>query len=401
VEALFFAALDESTVAGRAAFLESACAGDLELRRQVEKLLDAHIRLGDFLKKPAFEQLARTFEAPPSSDDEDDSLDFLEPSERDDALGRLGHYEVLEMLGKGSFGIVFRAFDDVLHRVVAVKVMAPRMAATSPARKRFLREARAYAQVRHENVVQVHAVEEKPLPYLVMEFIPGETLQQRLDRTGPIEVADILRIGRQVAEGLAAAHATDLIHRDIKPANILIETGTQERVKLTDLGLARTADDACLTVSGVVTGTPMCMSPEQARGEALDHRADLFSLGSVLYVMATGRPPFRASTALAVLRRVAETDPRPIREVIPEVPEWLCGIVARLHAKAPAARFQTAREVADLLADSEAKLRAHQEVKDILPALAVKPAAPIGWREWVATAAVLLAILALAASEFT
>ncbi len=403
MEALFFAALDESTVAGRAAFLESACAGDLELRRQVEKLLDAHIRLGDFLKKPAFEQLARTFEAPPSSDDEDDSLDFLEPSEREDALGRLGHYEVLEMLGKGSFGISLScAFDDVLHRVVAVKVMAPGgWPPRRPARSRFRERARAYAQVRHENVVQVHALEEKPLPYLVMEFIPGETLQQRLDRTGPIEVADILRIGRQVAEGLAAAHATDLIHRDIKPANILIETGTQERVKLTDLGLARTADDACLTVSGVVTGTPMCMSPEQARGEALDHRADLFSLGSVLYVMATGRPPFRASTALAVLRRVAETDPRPIREVIPEVPEWLCGIVARLHAKAPAARFQTAREVADLLADSEAKLRAHQEVKDILPALAVKPAAPIGWREWVATAAVLLAILALAASEFT
>src|SRR5205823_499943 len=137
------------------------------------------------------------------------------------------------------------------------------------------------------------------------------------------------------------------------------------RVKITDFGLARAADDASLTGSGVVTGTPMYMSPEQASGESFDHRADLFSLGSVLYVMATGRPPFRASTTLAVLKRVAEDQPRPIREVIPEVPQWLCSIVAKLQAKDPAARFQTAREVADLLADCEAKLLARQEVIDI------------------------------------
>ena len=127
-----------------------------------------------------------------------------------DSLGRIGHYEVLQVLGQGGFGIVFRAFDDVLQRVVAVKVLAPQMAATSPARKRFLREARSSAQVRHENVVQVYAVEEQPLPYLVMEFIPGETLQQRLDRIGPLEVPEVLRIGRQIAEGLAAAHAHGL-----------------------------------------------------------------------------------------------------------------------------------------------------------------------------------------------
>src|SRR4029077_11179695 len=148
---------------------------------------------------------------------------FLAPPRRPDSLGRIGHYEVLEVLGRGGFGIVFRAFDDALQRVVAVKVLAPQMAATSPARKRFLREARASAQVRHENVVQVYAVEEKPLPYLVMEFIPGETLQQRLDRVGPLEVPELLSIGRQIAEGLAAAHATGLIHRDIKPGNVIIE----------------------------------------------------------------------------------------------------------------------------------------------------------------------------------
>src|SRR6185369_11026461 len=185
-------------------------------------------------------------------------------------------------LGQGGFGIVFRAFDDVLQRVVAVKVLSPHMAATSPPRKRFLREAQTSAQVRHENVVQVYEVGEKPLPYLVMEFIPGETLQQRLDRVGPVEPAEVVRVGRQIAEGLAAAHATDLIHRDIKPGNILLEGG-HLKAKLTDFGLARAADDASISQSGIIAGTPMYMAPEQAKGETLDQRADLFSLGSVLY----------------------------------------------------------------------------------------------------------------------
>jgi hypothetical protein len=152
---------------------------------------------------------------------------------------------------------------------------------------------------------------------------------------------------------------TGLIHRDVKPANVMIESGPQARVKLTDFGLARAADDASISQSGVVAGTPMYMAPEQARGEALDHRADLFSLGSVLYVMCTGRPPFRANSTLAVLKRVAEDEPRPMREVIAEVPEWLCRMVARLHAKAPADRFQSARDVADVLADCESQLK-HQ-----------------------------------------
>ena len=278
-----------------------------------------------------------------------DDLGFLLPSARADSLGRLGHYEVLQVLGKGGFGIVLRAFDDDLQRVVALKVLFPQLATTSPPRKRFLREARAAAGVHHENIVQIHAVQDQPTPYLVMEYVNGETLQQRLDRDGPLELMEVLRIGQLVTRGLAAAHVQGLIHRDIKPGNILLGSDLEQRVKITDFGLARTADDASLTQSGFIAGTPMYMAPEQAQGETLDQRADLFSFGSVLYVMCAGRPPFRASSTVAVLKRVVDDTPRPIREIIPEVPQRLVEIIAKLHAKDPEDRFQSAKEVADLL----------------------------------------------------
>jgi hypothetical protein len=346
---IFTAALQITDADARSDYLAQACGGDADLRRRVEVLLQTHDSAGDFLVRPAVEQLAG---APsPRSDEatENEELGFLQPSSTPGALGRLGHYEVLELLGRGGFGIVAKALDERLQRPVALKVMAPALAATSPPRRRFLREARAAAAVRHDNVVAIHAVEEQPLPYLVMEYVEGETLQQRLDRVGPLDVPAVLRIGRQIATGLAAAHAQGLVHRDIKPANILLERGS-DRVKISDFGLARTADDASRSQSGLIAGTPLYMAPEQALGEALDHRADLFSLGSVLYVMCSGRPPFRAPTTLAVLKRVAEDTPRPIRDIIPEVPEWLCDLIARLHAKKPEDRFASAQEVADQLA---------------------------------------------------
>src|SRR5205807_4379481 len=178
------------------------------------------------------------------------------------------------------------------------------------ARRRFGREAKAGAAVCHDHVVTIHAVEEdKPVPYLVMQCVAGASLQDKLDRDGPLGVTEILRIGLQTAEGLAAAHKQGLVHRDIKPANILLENGV-ERVKITDFGLARTADDASVTQSGMVAGTPMYMSPEQAEGLPIDYRSDLFSLGTLLYVMSTGVPPFRASGTMAILKRVVEETPR-------------------------------------------------------------------------------------------
>jgi hypothetical protein len=387
VQAVFRAAAEAEDTIRQAAILDRECASDPELRQRVEVMLRENREVAPTLGQrvgapveaapsppegtlaidPPIDREGPSPAAPggervaaPDGPDEDEGqadLEFLQPSTKPGSRGRLGHHEVLEVIGRGGFGIVVRAFDELLQRVVAIKVLAPQLASTSPARKRFLREARAAARVRHDNVVQIHAVEEQPLPYLVMEYVPGKTLQQRLDETGPLEVPEVLHIGGQIARGLAAAHEQGLIHRDIKPANILLESGVGQRVKLTDFGLARAADDASLSQSGVIAGTPLYMAPEQAKGDALDPRADLFSLGSVLYTMASGRPPFRAATPLATLKRVAEDTPRPIRQIIPEVPQWLCDLIARLHAKDPARRVQSAAEVATLLEQHLAHLR--------------------------------------------
>lgn len=423
---LFQQALDIDDVASREQFLDSSCGQDAVMRRRIEALLESHEGEREFLSTPAVEQIASAADGeadttrPPEhqSTQEDDSdaktafyvgpasraesqetaevvipLGYLEPSSRPDSKGRLAHYEVLEVVGRGAFGTVLRAFDEKLHRIVAIKVMAPELASTSPARKRFLREAQASAAIRHEHVVNIYAVEEKPLPYLVMEYIPGLTLQQRLDETGPLDVATVLQLGRQIAEGLAAAHAQHLIHRDIKPGNILLETSVHDRVKITDFGLARAADDASLTQSGTIAGTPMYMAPEQVLGHKLDPRADLFSLGSVLYQMVSGRPPFRAASTLAVLKRVADETPRPIQEIIPETPQWLCDIITRLHAKNPDERFQSAQEVAGLLANCESQLKEHSELKDL--SLIPRAKSPeTAWWKRLSLAAVLSPVLA-------
>ncbi len=287
-------------------------------------------------------------------------LDFLAPSENRESLGRLGPYEIIGVLGQGGMGVVLKAFEPALNRIVAIKVLAPQMAASGAARRRFSREAKAAAAVVHDHVVAIHAVVDNDpksgLPYLVMPCIAGRSLQERIDRDGPLRIEEVLRIGLQTALGLAAAHAQGLVHRDIKPSNILLENGV-ERVKITDFGLARAIDDASRSQSGVVAGTPQYMSPEQAGGESVDHRSDLFSLGSVLYAMCAGHSPFRAKTTMGVLRRVCDEEPRPLVEVNREVPESLEAVIQRLHAKDPAVRYQSAAEVAEELGRQLAELQ--------------------------------------------
>lgn len=426
IQEIFLAALEIESLQQRAAYIAQACGHDQALYRKVNALLAAHERSGDFLEIPVLQQIAggqsqerKTGQQKELQDEI--ALSFLQPSSKPEVLGRLLHYEVMEIIGRGGCGIVLKAFDGKLHRVVAIKTMLPELAVTSPARKRFLREARATAAIRHENVVNIYAVEEKPLPFLVMEYIDGQTLQDKIQATGPLAAHEVANIGQQIARGLAAAHARGVVHRDIKPANILLENGTG-RPKITDFGLARSADDASLTQSGAVSGTPLYMSPEQAQGQELDQRSDLFSLGSVLYVMCSGRPPFRAATAIAVLKRVVEDLPRPLRDIIPEIPEWLVAIIAKLHAKNPQERFALAKDVAELLerggpqASQNGRGAMMNHIVPALPPTTVEkqepdqseeansrnqvfPSGQLGWagrprhRRWIMAAAMLLALL--------
>ena len=287
----------------------------------------------------------------------------LAPTDDPAMLGRIGTYEVSGVVGGGGMGVVLKAHDRSLDRIVAIKVLAPHLAVSGSARQRFAREAKAAAAVLHPNVIAIHGVsKEGELPYLVMPYIHGNSLQKRIDKEGPLPLRDVLRIGAQIASGLAAAHQQGLVHRDVKPANVLLEDGV-ERVALSDFGLARAADDASLTASGVIAGTPQYMSPEQGRGEPVDHRSDLFSLGSVLYAMCVGHPPFRAETPYGVLHRITNDSPRPIGELNPDIPPWLCRLIARLHEKRPKDRLQFAADAEQLLL----RCLAHVEQPDKQP----------------------------------
>ena len=346
IEGLFLQALQQPDPADRAEFLSKSCGEDQDLMRRVKALLRAYDDAGSFLEEPAGGPR-------PTSEV---SLSFLKPTDKEGVLGTIGPYEVLEVIGRGGMGVVLRAVDLKLNRIVAVKALLPELAANPNSRRRFLREAQAAAAISHPHVVTIHAVDDthedtngKPVPpYLVMECVVGQSLQQKLDRVGTLRLAEILRIGRQIAEGLAAAHKQGVIHRDIKPANILLENGV-ERVKITDFGLARAIDDITVTRTGEVSGTPQYMSPEQACGERVDQRSDLFSLGCVMYAMCTGHSPFRGDSIAHVIKRVTQDTPRPIDGQNPEIPTWLIEIITCLLQKNPEHRFQSAQGVVTIL----------------------------------------------------
>ena len=355
-----FAAVLPLSEEQRSAYLDDACGGDTELRQRIDALLLASVAAGSFFDKPPAGLQPTIATGQGDTVDEaagEISLDFLTSSDKPNCLGTLDQYEVMDVIGRGGMGLVLRAYDTKLNRVVAIKAMAPELAANAMAVKRFLREARAAAAVSHDHVVTIHAIDEenKP-PFIVMEYVDGLSLQEKIDGEGSLELIEILRVGMQTATGLAAAHKQGLMHRDIKPANILLENGI-ERVKITDFGLARAVDDVGVTQTGQIAGTPQYMSPEQAQGQPVDARTDLFSLGSVMYAMCAGRPPFRADTVVAALRRVCDDTPRPLREVNADIPEWLEAIVAKLLAKDPDQRFQSAGEVAELLGEHLAHLQ--------------------------------------------
>jgi Protein kinase domain len=276
---------------------------------------------------------------------------FLAPPQGPGELGRLGPYRILKVLGTGAMGVVFLAEDPHLKRQVALKVMRPSLAANPEFHRRFLREAQLAAAIDHEHVVTVYQVgEDRGVPHLAMKLLQGETLEDRLRRAGGrLPLPEVLRVGREIAEGLAAAHARGLVHRDIKPANVWLEAD-RDRVKIVDFGLARGAgNDAQFTQAGAVIGTPAYMAPEQANAVEVDARCDLFSLGAVLYQAGTGELPFGGRDTLSVLSALATRTPPAPHRLAPSLPRAFSGLVMRLLAKDPADRPQTAREVVEAI----------------------------------------------------
>ena len=307
----------------------------------------------------------------------DRSFAFLAPPQRPDEIGRLGEYRVLKLLGKGGMGMVFKAEDPQLERAIALKVMLPQIAANVTARDRFLREARAAAKLEHDHIIAIYQVGyDRGVPFIAMPFLKGMSLEDWLKRNRPLKMAQILRIGREIARGLQAAHERGLVHRDIKPANLWLDAATNGRIKILDFGLARPEkEDAGLTRSGQIVGTPNYMSPEQAEGKKIDGRSDLFSLGVVLYRLCTGVLPFRGPNIMAVLMALATQDPPPAVSLNAEMPPAFSDLIARLMRKNPGERPVSAKEVVDAIATIErSRTQTVRTDLDVAPAsVAVDP----------------------------
>ncbi len=327
------------------------------------------------------------------------TYDFLSPAQGGAELGRLGPYRVLQTLGSGGMGMVFLAEDPLLGRRIALKVIKPELLERGEVRQQFLEEAQSVAALEHDNIITIyHVGEEQGVPYLALPLLRGQSLEERLQGSaGALPLEETLRYGRELAAGLAAAHDRGLIHRDIKPSNVWLETkesgaaepsheeqepgpGTNAeapaRVKILDFGLAQARGGTDAGSPKKLVGTPAYMAPEQARGEALDARADLFSLGCVLYRMATGKAPFKGDGVISTVFNVATARPAPPRELNAELPAPLSELIDRLLAKKPADRPASAHEV----------VRAIEEIER---ALQPKPSR----LRWLLSAAVLAALV--------
>lgn len=313
-------------------------------------------------------------------------------------IGRtLDHYRIESKLGEGGMGVVYKARDVHLNRTVAVKVLPPEKIADPDRRERFVREARAASALNHPNIVAIYDIRsEEGVDFIVMEHVEGRTLDEAIPPKG-MRVGDALKCAVQIADALARAHGAGILHRDIKPSNVML-TG-EGRVKILDFGLAKLADpvesspDAPtmtrpLTQEGVVVGTASYMSPEQAEGREVDARSDIFSFGTVLYEMLTGRKPFAGDSWLAILTRILREDPTPPCQLVPEIPPELEKAVLRCLRKDPARRYQTMADLKVALEDLETESAVESH-----PALPTAARVPSSWRRWVwaALAPVLVA----------
>ena len=271
-----------------------------------------------------------------------------------DLIGKnLGKYQIRQEIGRGGMGAVYRAYDPGLEREVAIKVLAPHLTWESHFVDRFRREAQMVAALNHPNIVIIHAIgEQGGFHYLVMDLVVGEPLSTLIRRHGPLPPAQVARILSQVADALDYAHSRGLIHRDVKPGNILVDS--EDRVTLTDFGIARAVEGTRLTMTGMSLGTPQYMSPEQIVGNPVDARTDVYSLGVVLYEMLTGRVPFTADTPVAVMHMQTNTPPPSPRTHMPSLPREVEQVVLRALAKDPGARYSSAGALARAFSETTA-----------------------------------------------
>ncbi|MSR30047.1 MAG: serine/threonine protein kinase [Gemmataceae bacterium] len=282
------------------------------------------------------------------------AYEFLDPPTQEGSLGVLGNYELIKVLGEGGMGIVFEAIDRELNRRVALKVLRPELA-DEIYRKRFAREAKIAGGLHDENICTIyHVGQYKDVPFLAMEYLQGENLEDYLKREGFMPVPLVFRLTKEMARGLDAAHKQNLIHRDIKPANIWLEKGNFpgeiKRVKILDFGLARAiGQENQLTAQGMIVGTPNYMAPEQIEGSPLDSRADLFSLGCVVYRMLSGKIPFDKENTLAVLQAVLEVEIPSLENMERQMPQSALTLLTKLLARDPNQRPSNAQEVIEII----------------------------------------------------
>jgi len=291
--------------------------------------------------------------------------EILTPSDNEALLGMLGPYEVNELIAIGGMGIVLKAREPKLDRTVAIKVLSPLLATNATACRRFLREARAAANLEHENILPIFAIhDEGSFPYFTMRYVGGGTLEDKLKTGEPLEFDEIKSIALQAASALGAAHAKGLVHRDIKPGNILFDDDGSH-LWVCDFGIARSTEDPSLTYGGTVAGTPHYMSPEQAEGRSVDGRSDLFSLGAVMYRCSTGALPFDGENSTVVLKKVADFRPPIADKLNRNIPRWFAQLLEKLLTKSPDGRFADAESLIHAIDHPVEKRR-----KILLPALA-------------------------------
>ncbi len=381
VEELFGAALD-LPIERRAAFLDEACRELPEIRRRVEALLEGNDRLGSFLNQPVVGARA--------ANGRGDSTAAM-----GDLTGiKLGRYVIVERLGFGGMGVVYRARDEKLERFVAIKILAPGLLMGDDARKRFRREALALAKLNHAHIAAVYDVgEQDGIDYLVMECVPGQSLAAKLE-AGPLTVKDATSITQQIAQALEEAHEQGVIHRDLKPSNVMVTPkGT---VKVLDFGLAKLLDlggtDETQSVDETqrLMGTVPYMSPEQAYGKTLDARTDLWSLGVVYYETLTAQRPFHGDSAVGVLKAITEETPKPVTEIRVDAPSKADEIVGHALKKNPADRYQSASEMVKDTSD----LLTRMSGTSLLPL--EKPAVRVS--RWLAVCGVVALVLLVGAA---